>query len=277
MSTMPERAPDFNSAVERFLLQPSYHQETEITTENEDLGNIVVVPKQLADSDASQNWRSYEVTNPETSSVLSSKPLQHDSVIYQSGTLSFDEEQQQTVSYSQPHPWVDDDFDGLFEQLSEQFYSQPIPITEQTSSANPGYFGPYDNDEMQASSREKKGIEEYQQEVEVLKAQMKKTKGDERKAIQAKIARKKNTIACILYRQKQKTTQKANAERIKELEQELKTLKEDSLRNAERTKTHFGMILQSLLQASPEHVSQQAKEYIFTEWSKINMLNNHQR
>lgn len=281
MSSETGSATNLESAIDLYLLQPSPPVTTQQPyLEGEDLNLIPAeFPKKVLDYDASQNQ-----SQEQQATILSAKTLlRHDSVRYQWETVLASEEQlgNQTVLNAQQHPLADQYLVDI--QFGEQYIGSttqnyhPQPVTnEAIFSSGLQYIEPEGDEFQQLDSREKKGIEEYRQEVKMLGAQLKKATGLERTAIKAKITRKKNTIACIVYRQKQKELTKTNQQRIKELEQQLKVLKEESLKNSQISKSQFGMILQTLLQASPDHVSLQAKEYIISEWSKINPWNNIQ-
>ena len=247
-----------------------------ITADGEDLSMLELEPYQKnKDSPKQQDFSS--------SFQLSQEILLETSVIAKPEAVKHDATQYQQVEEFQ------------FLQESEPFKETQTTFSEpqNTALANPNWasnfvqgFERLSVDNLQegaclsppnlaaAKSRKRtnqQDIDEILKDIQLLET-LEKSPEQNRDDIRHKVKRKKNTVACRKSRQKKKEQEEAKSRKIGELEEKVKKTEDDASKKVEALKKHFGAIVQAMLQAGNEHVSTDAKHYIFTEWSKIGCI-----
>ena len=276
-----------------FLYQEN-NLEDVITLDNEDLSMLLdLEPSQKNLDSSSHKENLFQQTIQESlldaNVVAKSETLKHDATAFHADeefpflqqTDSFVEPQ--TVVESQavlePETVLEQNFDNslanpnwgnnfvqTFEQLSVNSFPERVTQTPQIQVA--GSEQPVSRGRKRQNQQE---IHDILNEIKQLEV-MEKCPSPEadRETIRHKVKRKKNTVACRKSRQKKKEFEEAKSKKIDELEQKLKQVEDESSKKLENMKKQFGIIVQAMLQASIEHVSPEAKNFIFTEWSKLN-------
>ena len=118
------------------------------------------------------------------------------------------------------------------------------------------------NSQPLASKREDL-IEKHSKDIQKLEALI-QSEG-ENEQLRRRIERIRNNIALIKYRAKKKEREGENRWKIVELQHKLKQMEDQKL----AMRRQFEEIMQKILQMPANHVSLQAKIYIFTEGSKL--------
>lgn len=264
-----------NSPVDGLSLFDGCNLEDFITADGEDLSMLELEPYQKT-NDSPKEQR-YSVSFQQSQEILFeasviSKPetAKHDATQYQqTEELQFLEESEhfvETQAVAEPNPALanpnwGNNFVQSFEHLSVNNFQEGTCLSPQVNNANESFV-------KSRKRTNQQDIEEILNDIKRLETMEKNPDGNH-EDIRHKVKRKKNTVACRKSRQKKKEQEEANRRKIGELEQTLKQVEEESSQKLEAMKKQFGAIVQAMLQAGSQHVSTEAKNYIFTEWSKI--------